>query len=86
MMPLRDRYHSDPAFKMLVDMMVHHIFQCQYTPSEMREAAMLASIIYEELNYRQMVFINDDIELHLRAIHEKLTAPILRKDNDGKNE
>lgn len=44
----RERYWNDAAFKMLVDMMVKQIMECQYTPSEMRDAALLASIRYEE--------------------------------------
>ena len=32
----------------LVKKMVHHMIDCHYTPSEMREAAILASIIYQE--------------------------------------
>lgn len=46
----RERYHNDNHFHLLVDTMVDHIQQCNYTPSEMREAAILASILYEEHN------------------------------------
>jgi hypothetical protein len=48
MKTLRDRYHNDAEFKSLVDMMVNFIHECRYTPSEMRHAAIVASIIYEE--------------------------------------
>lgn len=44
----REKYYNDPSYSALVDTMVAHIHQCYYTPSEMREAALLASIIYEE--------------------------------------
>lgn len=44
----RERYFSDPEFNKLVDMMVNSIHSCHYTPSELREAAILASIIYQE--------------------------------------
>ena len=47
-----DRYMRDPAFKVLVDSMVAAIQQCQYSPSEMREAALLASIRYESITLR----------------------------------
>lgn len=45
---VRERYNSDPTFHTLVDMMVAFIFDAKFTPSEMREAAILASIIYEQ--------------------------------------
>ena len=44
----RKRYQTDPVFKALVDTMTAAIVKCQYTPSEMREAAIMASIKYEE--------------------------------------
>ena len=67
----RDKYQSDNNFKVLVDMMVSHIQECKYTPSEMREAAMLASIIYEEyrLNYNPII-VNKKMEIALREIHD----------------
>ena len=47
MMTSEQRYFYDPAFKTLVDFMVKAIIDRQYTPSEMRDAAMLASVKYE---------------------------------------
>ena len=44
----RSKYYNDPHYHQLVDVMVNMIVQAQYTPSEMREAAILASIIYQE--------------------------------------
>ena len=44
----RSKYYNDPHYHQLVDVMVGMIMKAQYTPSEMREAAILASIIYEE--------------------------------------
>jgi hypothetical protein len=46
----RERYLHDASFNALVESMVSYIFKCQYTPSEMREAVVLASIIYAERN------------------------------------
>ncbi len=43
-----DRYRTDMSFRTLVDIMLHHIREAKYTPSEIREAAMLAQIMYEE--------------------------------------
>ncbi len=50
----RDKYQNDPAYKMLVDILVNQIVECKYTPSELREAALLASIIYEEITIKPM--------------------------------
>jgi len=46
MWTIREKYRNDPVFYRLVNCMVGYIDKCQYTPSEMREAAILASIIY----------------------------------------
>jgi len=44
----RDKYQNDPKYHRLVDVLVDYIKDCQFTPSEVREASMLACIIYEE--------------------------------------
>ena len=44
----RERYMRDPSFKVLVDMLCQSIHQAQYTPTELREAVILASIMYHE--------------------------------------
>jgi len=44
----RERYLNDAQFRQLVNAMVGYITNCLYTPSEMREAAILASILYNE--------------------------------------
>ena len=44
----REKYQNDTQYKMLVDSLVSTIHECQFTPSEIREASMLACIIYEE--------------------------------------
>ena len=59
----RDKYQNDPAYKMLVDTLVSQIVECKYTPSELREAALLASIIYEEMTIRPL-FINFPKEIN----------------------
>ena len=65
----RERYHNDIIFKGLVDMMVVNINQCNYTPSEMREAALLASIIYEEITIRPAMFLpNKKLETALEVL------------------
>ena len=50
----REKYMRDNYYKALVDVMCAHIHACNYTPSEMREAAVLACIIYEENRIQPM--------------------------------
>jgi len=42
-----ERYQRDEHFRALVDLMTNAIASAQYTPTEMREAALLAAIHYE---------------------------------------
>jgi len=60
-------------YRYLVDNLIATIYKCQFTPSELREMAVLASIIYEEqrLNPRNLI-IPKDIELSLTKVHEWL--------------
>ena len=44
----REKYNNDPHYKVLVDQLTSFIHNCQYTPSEIREAVVLACINYEE--------------------------------------
>ncbi len=42
-----EKYMNDPQYARLVDTLESFIRQAQFTPSEVREAAMLACIKYE---------------------------------------
>ena len=61
--PVRARYEQDPFFHQLVDMLHSQIVEARFTPTEIREAAMLAQIMYEELNPnpRPVYFTRDDV-------------------------
>jgi hypothetical protein len=48
----RERYARDPKFKHLVDVNRMMIEKCEFTGTEIREAAMLALIMYEERHCR----------------------------------
>ncbi len=62
----RERYETDHAYREVVDLMQYCITQHGLTPSEMREAAILASINYESMNIRRF-----HIPL-TRDLHERL--------------
>lgn len=48
------RYQHDSKFKQIVDLMHHFIQRAEFTPTEMREAALLACIHYESYQVRRM--------------------------------
>lgn len=52
-MTVEERYLSDPAFHALVDTIYHAIEAKQYTATEVRQAAMLAAIKYEQVHLRR---------------------------------
>jgi hypothetical protein len=47
-----EKYKNDIHYRSLVDHMVNMIHQAQFTPSEIREAAIFACIKYEESKVR----------------------------------
>ena len=47
----QEKYLNDPCYKRLVDIFENQIHQANFTPSEIREASILACINYE-LNRR----------------------------------
>ena len=66
----RDKYMRDPMYRQLVDFMVKAIDHYKYSPSEMREAAIFACILYEERNIRSWVNVDADLEDALILIHD----------------
>ena len=63
----RDRYMTDPAFSQLVRMMESFLHKHEFTPSEMREAAVLASIKYHETHTEpHLMFCNPELEESLK--------------------
>lgn len=51
-------YHDDPAFKHLVDMMTALVMQADYTPSEVRRAAVMAMIHVEQIRPAPNIMIH----------------------------
>ena len=59
MMSANERYSNDPQFRALVDNLHNHIREAKFTPTEIREAAILAQIHYESYTFRP-VFVDPD--------------------------
>jgi hypothetical protein len=51
-LPAADRYGRDPKFHELVDTLYLMIRESQYTPTELREAVMLAAWMFESRHMR----------------------------------
>jgi hypothetical protein len=62
MMTIRERYLNDAKFHHVVDMLQAMIDAAEFTPTEIREAAMLAQIMYEERRpSRPITFSREDV-------------------------
>lgn len=71
----REKYLQDNHYRTLVDTMRSVIEQGSFTPSEIREAAILASIMYEETHIRQIKIINPEIEKVFEGLHAWSNTP-----------
>ena len=60
MRSVTERYQNDATFRQLVDLLYASIDNAQFTPSEIREAAMLAHILYEERRIRPMMLTDEN--------------------------
>lgn len=54
------RYHHDPVFNRMVKMMVNAMDELQLTPTEIREAAGLAALLFYQ-KHPQMPFIQKEV-------------------------
>ena len=61
MMAMWDRYRDDPLFRTLVDTLCNQIEAGNMTPTEVRQAAMLAQIMYEDRNPRPIIFTREEV-------------------------
>lgn len=77
----REKYMNDPEYHHLVQMLENLIERAKFTPSELREACILASINYETRNIRGTK-INLKVEDALQTIDEFMNR---RKDNVRNN-
>ena len=59
MMRVQERYETDPAFRRLVDIMETAVMSGEYTPTEIREAAMFAQIKWESIHLRRSIYVTE---------------------------
>jgi hypothetical protein len=61
-LPSAERYERDPLFRTLVDTLYVYMTELQITPTEAREAAMLATIKFESMHIRPVFLTPDERE------------------------
>lgn len=52
---LQDRYDSDVEFRTLVRTLHEQLYRTNFTPSELRGAVMLASILFEQNHIKPFI-------------------------------
>ncbi len=63
------RYRNDPQYRQLVETMLAFIIRADFTPSELRQAAIYASIKYESMHIRESRLVPETgVIEHLRAL------------------
>lgn len=65
-----DKYYHDPKYRQGVDIMLSLILNNEFTPSEMREMAVCASIKYEEMRLSRAVYLDQATEDALKTLRE----------------
>jgi len=57
----QERYANDPAFRQMVDFMVHQINDLQMSPGELRDAAVFAEIKFRMMHQHPVMVVSPDI-------------------------
>lgn len=70
----KEKYMNDPEYNHLVNVLEQMIEQARFTPSELREAVILACINYEMRHVRDM-HIDPRAEAALKALDEFASMP-----------
>lgn len=68
----KEKYMNDPEYHQIVQMLENFIERAQFTPSELREAVVLACINYEMRHVRERT-IDPRTEEALRVLDEFMT-------------
>ena len=56
MMTPTEQYKYDSKFRKIVDILRHELMNCEFTPSELRQAVILAATMHAEQNIRPIIF------------------------------
>lgn len=75
MQSMANKYHCDPEFRRLVDTLESVIHSARYTPSEIREAAVMASINYEMKHVGRTIYLDKETEGALKVLRDKVEKP-----------
>lgn len=70
----KDKYMNDPEYHHLVQTFEHLIEQARFTPSELREACVLACINYEMRHVRSR-YIDPRVEDAFRTLNQFMAKP-----------
>lgn len=70
----QERYELDAEFRSLVDNLTHFIIECRFSPSELREAVVLAAIRYETIHARPVYIRTGDTINRIDSYHGKQCA------------
>jgi hypothetical protein len=71
----QEKYMYDPNYRCLVDMIENQIHVANFTPSEIREASMLACIKYEmHRAHPHTILVNKEVDDALNLVHEFLNT------------
>ena len=72
MWTVHQKYQEDNSYRSLVDMMTSMMIKCEFTPSELRQAAVLAAINFESMRARKLHIFNPALEANLNEAHKLL--------------
>ena len=66
----QDKYENDPQYKTFVDTIESMLHQCQFTPSEVREGAVLACIHFEMRSFTRVRAVPTRVRDALETLRE----------------
>ena len=70
----KEKYANDPNYRLLVDMLEALIVQAEFTPSEIREACMLACIRHEQYRRMRPVVISAEAAAAMEILETEFLA------------
>ena len=69
-----EKYENDQSYRQLVDMLTALIHQAEFTPSEIREACMLACIRHEQYRRMRPVVISAEAAAAMEILESEFLA------------